>query len=733
MKTDKRLKNETTIHCAKSKMAAPIESDDEAKLRAILTDSSSDSDFEGFKLNDLFNARTTISINQAETDLEPAIDVQNGWLREDSPPLNSPFVGITGLNIELPENSTVLDFFNLLLLMKYRRSINVLSQFSRQRKWEPVNIDEMKVFIALVLAMGLTEKPDIVDYWSKDETLFTPFFGKNMTKDRFLLILGRKPEPIDRLAPEGHYPMYIPAKPGAKRAHPQRDCVACNVGVKERNGHKRRQTIYMCGKCERALCIPDCFRLYHTHKHYKRFLNPQSVQDSSSSDSLPVTPRKVAFLKNLATRLEIEQSISHTPEQPFKRHCRKSLQTIECSSPTATATATTMSTASPSQLDTECANIASPSQLSYESSSQLPSECPSLNKWEKTVTAKGIKKVLLSKGYNVLIPQTQLSNAILVGTCPRRLTIQLLECFFRREQLAVSNATGKRQAHNSLTPTKPLNQLVLQAILEFVLTKFKKDSGEPALSVSNFNSIVNSNLLFWFGKTPELRESWESCIKPVQQTVAERFQRLKLKNIPFRTIDPVESTEIDLLQRHLRELFPDLDLTKLQKAHTKKVDSYQTWLEKHCRQRQYNFQIRKCDNLECCPPSTLSRDMLNWLPEPVLDGTKNHYQAYDEIKDHDTTEEDRREAETSPVTMQPPMARCAYDYKASIEAETTPVTMQPPMARIAYDSKASIDDLQPLDRPPTYENKEMESGLWTGPQLIRTRKWNQASGQAPNL
>jgi len=99
---------------------------------------------------------------------------------------------------------------------------------------------------------------------------------------------------------------------------------------------------------------------------------------------------------------------------------------------------------------------------------------------------------MLSKGYNVYIPQSKLSSAILVGTCPRRLTIQLLECFFSREQLANSNATGKRQAHNSLTPTKPLNQLVIKSILEFVLAKFKKDSGEPAVSVSNFNSIVNS-------------------------------------------------------------------------------------------------------------------------------------------------------------------------------------------------------------------------------------------------
>lgn len=61
---------------------------------------------------------------------------------------------------------------------------------SRFHKWTDVNIDDMKRFLAMVIAMGMVQHQDIQDYWSKDEMLSTPFFGKTMTKNRFLLILS---------------------------------------------------------------------------------------------------------------------------------------------------------------------------------------------------------------------------------------------------------------------------------------------------------------------------------------------------------------------------------------------------------------------------------------------------------------------------------------------------------------------------------------------------------------
>ncbi|XP_060553598.1 piggyBac transposable element-derived protein 4-like [Ruditapes philippinarum] len=91
---------------------------------------------------------------------------------------------------------------------------------------------------------------------------------------------------------ERHFPELIPAKPGTKKAQPSRDCSACNPPKKQRQGYKRKQTRFWCSECEKVLCVPNCFRVYHTLVHYKRVLQPDAApgQDGdhaadSSSDS----------------------------------------------------------------------------------------------------------------------------------------------------------------------------------------------------------------------------------------------------------------------------------------------------------------------------------------------------------------------------------------------------------------------------------------------------------------
>jgi hypothetical protein len=51
-----------------------------------------------------------------------------------------------------------------------------ISPFSRKARWKPTTPDEMKVFFALTIAMGLVKKDDIDKYWSTDQVLDTPFF-----------------------------------------------------------------------------------------------------------------------------------------------------------------------------------------------------------------------------------------------------------------------------------------------------------------------------------------------------------------------------------------------------------------------------------------------------------------------------------------------------------------------------------------------------------------------------
>ena len=83
-------------------------------------------------------------------------------------------------------------------------------------------------------------------------------------------------------------------------------------------------------------------------------------------------------------------------------------------------------------------------------------------------------------------------------------------------------------------------------------------------------------------------------------------------------------------QTSLRELFPDLDLNKLQKAHTAKSQTYNVCVFSHCRLRHVTFQIGKCKDENCCLPTRIQYEELSWLPVPVIDASGDHYKPYTE-------------------------------------------------------------------------------------------------------
>ena len=71
--------------------------------------------------------------------------------------------------------------------------------------------------------------------------------------------------------------------------------------------------------------------------------------------------------------------------------------------------------------------------------------------------------------------------------------INMLDIFFTRETLARSSAKGTRVAHNNLAGlSKLLNAVVLSALKEFILKTFKKGNGEPCLTESIFNEVINN-------------------------------------------------------------------------------------------------------------------------------------------------------------------------------------------------------------------------------------------------
>ena len=56
------------------------------------------------------------------------------------------------------------------------------------RNWKDITLVEIKVFVGVIIQMGLVQLSDIKDYWSTHVTLNLPFFRSVFSRDRFLQI-----------------------------------------------------------------------------------------------------------------------------------------------------------------------------------------------------------------------------------------------------------------------------------------------------------------------------------------------------------------------------------------------------------------------------------------------------------------------------------------------------------------------------------------------------------------
>lgn len=64
-----------------------------------------------------------------------------------------------------------------------------------------------------------------------------------------------------------HFPERVPATD--KKKHPTRTCKVCSDRFKaQTGGHQRKESTWWCPDCEVGLCLPDCFKVYHTVAKY---------------------------------------------------------------------------------------------------------------------------------------------------------------------------------------------------------------------------------------------------------------------------------------------------------------------------------------------------------------------------------------------------------------------------------------------------------------------------------
>ena len=171
----------------------------EAFFNELINDADSDEDFLGFGDNDVADE------NDSELEVDSFMD---NWQDGDpeAPVLN--FQGTPGVkaSCQMPDNPQPMDFLQCFIkdedfdcmaaeTNRYAEQFLVakrqtLKSSSRFHKWIATTASEMRVFLAMVIAMGLVVQMDISEYWSTSEVTATPFFASCMSRDRFWLLMS---------------------------------------------------------------------------------------------------------------------------------------------------------------------------------------------------------------------------------------------------------------------------------------------------------------------------------------------------------------------------------------------------------------------------------------------------------------------------------------------------------------------------------------------------------------
>ena len=205
-------------------------------LAEIFLNSDSEDEFEGFDLQDL-------------EEVEPPVVFDNfivaDWRRGDRPEPELEFRATPGLRLGTDlGDGEFLDYFKLFFkdqdfetmaeeTNRYAKQYldanhGNVKEKSRFKAWvcrrdndedqdggdhnTETTVSEMKVFVAMILAMGLTNQQAFSEYWTVDEVTETPFYRKPMSRDRAERLmsffhLANNAEAVARGQP-GHRPLY---------------------------------------------------------------------------------------------------------------------------------------------------------------------------------------------------------------------------------------------------------------------------------------------------------------------------------------------------------------------------------------------------------------------------------------------------------------------------------------------------------------------------------------------
>ena len=159
-------------------------------------------------------------------------------------------------------------------------------------------------------------------------------------------------------------------------------------------------------------------------------------------------------------------------------------------------------------------------------------------------------------------------------------------------------------------------------------------------TLQELRALIESN--------PEVGLGLIDSMSPVKAILAQRFQNMKIKDVPIKIGTAATTEDIDKLFGFSEFIDPTLQKDKLSSKFLKEATAYNYFIKKHCHCSHYAFQIKKCTDSSCyyCTqhPIQLTPEVfanLPFLPLPLLDGNKEKYLKFDEVVAKPLSEKDR--------------------------------------------------------------------------------------------
>ena len=132
------------------------------------------------------------------------IVLPSDWTNTECTRLPFVFQNNSGVQFTVDDNNNPMQFFfnffdeivfehivnetNLFAKQFFEENVESLPQHSRAHQWYDTCIDEMKTFVALLILQGVDSKAWSCMYFTKRESVCSPFYSKVMSGRRFELL-----------------------------------------------------------------------------------------------------------------------------------------------------------------------------------------------------------------------------------------------------------------------------------------------------------------------------------------------------------------------------------------------------------------------------------------------------------------------------------------------------------------------------------------------------------------